>query len=266
MSSSERDFDSFVDPSYRRVKVAVLLKTDSNEEVKRVVAQLRSAAKELFPSGMTVSYGGDVVAEIALTETMVQGKILNIAQIMLVVFLISTVVFRSLWAGAIVLIPLLLSIVVVFGVMGWFAIPLNIPNSLIVAMSVGIGADYAIYLLYRLRECVTQGQTLEAALRYTLATAGKASMFVAAAVGGGYSVLLASPGFLVHQWLAIFIVLAMVVSVVGALVIVPTVVLTLNPDFVRQTSGGRLTPIWWGFIALGIASMALISRAVQASI
>ena len=40
-------------------------------------------------------------------------------------------------------------------------------------MAVGIGADYAIYLLYRMREQVAKGADAEAAVRTTLATAGK---------------------------------------------------------------------------------------------
>ena len=39
-----------------------------------------------------------------------------------------------------------------FGLMGLTGIPLNIATSLISAMAVGIGADYAIYLIYRFRE------------------------------------------------------------------------------------------------------------------
>ncbi|MGV8274941.1 MMPL family transporter, partial [Pseudomonas aeruginosa] len=71
-------------------------------------------------------------------------------------FFISALVFRSISAGLIVLTPLLFSILATFGVMGWLDIPLNIPNSLISAMAVGIGADYAIYFLYRLREILRE--------------------------------------------------------------------------------------------------------------
>lgn len=61
--------------------------------------------------------------------------------------------------------------------MGWLDIPLNIPNSLISAMAVGIGADYAIYFLYRLREILREeGGDIKDAIRKTLSTAGKASL------------------------------------------------------------------------------------------
>ena len=89
---------------------------------------------------------------------------MNIIQICLVIFVVSAIAFRSLLAGVIVLTPLLLAVCAVFGVMGLAGIPLNIPNSLISAMAVGIGADYAIYLLYRMREQVAKGADAEAAV------------------------------------------------------------------------------------------------------
>jgi uncharacterized protein len=120
-------------------------------------------------------------------------------------------------------------VLVNFGVMGWTGIPLNIPNSLSSAMAVGIGADYAIYLIFRLREECRQGASVEAAVRAALGSAGKASLFVASAVAGGYSVLFLSIGFRIHNWLALLICSAMLVSVMAALFIIPAVAVRFKP-------------------------------------
>ena len=183
---------------------------------------------------------------------MVHGKIMNIIQICLVIFVVSAIAFRSLLAGVIVLTPLLLAVCAVFGVMGLAGIPLNIPNSLISAMAVGIGADYAIYLLYRMREQVAKGADAEAAVRATLATAGKACLFVATAVAGGYAVLMLSIGYNVHLWLALFIILAMLVSALASLTLVPGLVLSLRPAFIFGRASG-------GTKALATASMLMLA-------
>ena len=59
-----------------------------------------------------------MVQTIALTDTMVKGKIHNIMQIALAIFVISALAFRSLTAGVIVLAPLAMAVLAVFGVMG----------------------------------------------------------------------------------------------------------------------------------------------------
>ena len=252
ISGDPGDFDSYVDYNYRTAKMVILLKTGSNAYVKQLVDRLTAFTQAQFGSDVTVSFGGDVAQTIALTDTMVHGKIMNIIQICLVIFVVSAIAFRSLLAGVIVLTPLLLAVCAVFGVMGLAGIPLNIPNSLISAMAVGIGADYAIYLLYRMREQVAKGADAEAAVRATLATAGKACLFVATAVAGGYAVLMLSIGYNVHLWLALFIILAMLVSALASLTLVPGLVLSLRPAFIFGRASG-------GTKALATASMLMLA-------
>lgn len=100
-------------------------------------------------------------------------------------------------------------------------------------MVVGIGADYAIYLIFRLREELARPGVSEAeAFREALRTAGKACLFVAAAVIGGYGVLYFSFGFYVHTWLATLIGASMLVSVFVTLTLVPALILTFRPRFI----------------------------------
>ena len=264
MSGEPGDFDAHVDYSYQRAKITILLKTGSNVYIKGLVSKLEAETRAAFGPNVTVSFGGDVVQTIALTDTMVQGKIRNIVQIALAIFVVSALAFRSLTAGVIVLLPLAMAVLAVFGVMGAFDIPLNIPNSLISAMAVGIGADYAIYMLYRMREQVRAGDDANTATRQTLATAGKAALYVATAVAGGYGVLALSIGYNVHLWLSLFIVLAMVVSVWASLTLVPGLVLSWKPRFIFES--GKPQPFWrlGGALVLGSALLVLGTRFVHA--
>ncbi|MEE4138725.1 outer membrane lipoprotein-sorting protein [Pseudomonas viridiflava] len=253
MSGEPGDFDSYVDYNYQRAKVTLLLKTGNNAIVKDLLSKLQAQADATFPSNVKVSFGGDVAQTVALTETLVNGKLRNIAQVGLAIFLISALVFRSAFAGVIVLAPLALSVIAVFGVMGLLNIPLNIPNSLISAMAVGIGADYAIYMLYRLREQVRAGDDPSTAVRNTLATAGKASLFVATAVAGGYGVLALSFGYNVHLWLSMFIVIAMLVSVGSSLTLVPALALAFKPGFIFKGRLNYSVQVNAGLILIGSA-------------
>jgi predicted RND superfamily exporter protein len=133
-----------------------------------------------------------------------------------------------------VLVPLLAAVLANFGVMGAAGIPLNTPTSIISAMAVGIGADYAIYLIYRLREELGHGGDEADAVRRAVSTAGKAILFVATAVASGYGVLLLSYGFYVHIWFAVLIASAMLVSSFGALTVLPALILSVRPRFVFE--------------------------------
>jgi hypothetical protein len=181
-----------------------------------------------------VAIGGSVPQTTALTEVMVHGKIKNIVQVVAILFILSALLFRSLTAGAVVLIPVVFTVLFNFGVMGLCGVPLNIPNSLSSAMAVGIGADYAIYFLHRLREELARDGTFELAMQRTFASAGKASLYVATAVAAGYGTMIFSPGFRVHNWYGVLIACAMIVSVMSTLWVIPAVLQVFRPQFVFQ--------------------------------
>lgn len=239
MSGDPGDFDSFVDYDYRQAKLTTFLKTDSTASVERLIGKVEQFAATHFSKDVKVRIGGSAPQDAALNQAMVEGKILNIVQIAAVVFVISSLIFRSLVAGALVLLPLLIAVLANFGLMGWSGIVLNIPTSLTSAMAVGIGADYAIYLIYRLREELAHNTDEATAVRHVLSTAGEAILFVAVAVAAGYGVLLLSFGFNIHAWLAILIAAAMMVSALSALLLIPSLILTFRPRFMFERAAAK---------------------------
>lgn len=262
LSGDPDDFSSFVDYDYRHAKLSIMLRANSIAQVAPLVADLRKFADASFPSSAKVWFGGEVMESMAITEVMVHSKILNIAQILSVIFLVSVVTFRSLFAGLLVLSPQLTVVALIFGAMGLFAVPLNVPNALISAMAVGIGADYAIYLIYRTREFSVQGLPIPEAVSSALRTAGKACLFVATAVAGGYSVLLLSMDYNVHIWLGSFIMLAMLGSVAASLTLIPGALLAFRPKFVlARRSGGLAATVVIFVAAAGFLTYAKVAKA-----
>lgn len=245
MSGDPGDFDSYVDYGYRRAKLTAFIKTDSTAYIEDLIKKVNAFCATQFGHDVRVSIGGSVPQDAALNDAMVKDKILNIAQISAVVLIISSLIFRSLIAGLLVLLPLAIAVIVNFGLMGWSGILLNIPTSLTSAMAVGIGADYAIYLISRLREELANVADEKAAVSRVLKTAGEAILFVAVAVAAGYGVLLFSIGFYIHMWLAILIATAMLVSAVSALLLIPAIVLTWHPSFIyrKRAMVAELAPV-----------------------
>src|SRR5581483_9859936 len=127
--------------------------------------------------------------------------------------------------------------------MGLLGIPLDTVTSAISAMAVGIGADYAIYLLFRVREELASGDSLEDGLRRGLMTSGKAIFFVSSAIAFGYATLCLS-GFAFHVQLGSLVALAMLVWSTSALVLLPAMIGWLRPGFLWATAaeGAELKP------------------------
>jgi predicted RND superfamily exporter protein len=146
----------------------------------------------------------------------------NIGQIVIITVLCAAIVFRSLLAGLLVAVPLAVSVLIDFGVMGVAEFKLDVASAAVLSMAVGIGADYAIYFLFRLREEYCTDGDYGAALGRCFRSAGKAILFVSSAVGAGYSVLCFS-GFRLFVQLGILVGLAMITSSAACLLIIPAI-------------------------------------------
>ena len=230
MSGDPSDFDSYVDTGYRTAVVTAFLKEESSRYLTDLSRRLTEFTAHAFPPGVRVLIGGNVMMPVALNEVLVGSKLLNIGQIALAVFVFSSLLFRSALAGAMVVLPLAMAVAANFGLMGLTGIPLQVATATVSAMAVGIGADYAIYMLYRLREEITRSGP-QGALDRTFRSAGKAIMFVATAIAGGYAVMMLSWGFLIHFWLGLLIGAAMLVSATAALTTLPALAVVLRPAF-----------------------------------
>jgi predicted RND superfamily exporter protein len=241
-SGEPGDFDSYVDYEYRKAVVQIFYKSDLTTDLEAIAKQTQEYAASVFPHSVKTSIGGGVIPTVALHEEMVRSKVLNIAQILGCVFLLTSLVFRSPLAGLLILTPLVATVFANFGFMGLAGIPLNIPTALVSAMAVGIAADYAIYLAYRLREELRSDLPEAEAIRRAFMSAGKATIFVSTAVAGGFGLLVTSWGFNVHLWMGLLIALAMLVSAFATLTVFASLILTLRPKFIFN---GKTRDLSW---------------------
>jgi predicted RND superfamily exporter protein len=232
MSGSPGDFDPYVDYDYKLANMVIFTHSDNTTDMLTLWSNIQNFVDEKFPSTVTVNVGGSVAQSAALAEVIVKDKLLNIAQIAGVVFLFASIIFRTPVAGLLVVTPLLLSVLTNMGLMGILGLSLNIPTALVSSLAIGIGADYAIYMLFRLREELAKGTGVDEAFHKVLRTAGTACLFVAAAVTGGYAVQAFSRGYYPHTWTAFLIGTAMIVSVTAALTVMPSLILKFRPKFI----------------------------------
>ena len=235
LSGGAEDFDTLIDPTHRAAKVRLLVHEDSTRYGQALIETAREQVAKTFPPGYRVRFTGSLASSAAAAEVMVHGKLRNIAQIALITIVIASILLRSLLGGLLVALPLALTIAVNFAVMGLLGIPLDTVTSAISAMAVGIGADYAIYFLFRVREELAGGGTLEDALERALMTSGKAVLFVSSAIAFGYATLCLS-GFAFHVQLGALVALAMLVSSASALVLLPAVLARFRPAFLWSPS------------------------------
>ncbi len=234
MGGEDEDLAHFVDHDFKNAVITAYLKTDDFSAMKAMTVAAQAEADRLF-QGMPVQarVGGGVTNAIALNETMVHGKTINLIQISLLVLVITSFLLRSRAGGFLVLLPLATAALVNLGLMGWTGILLSMGTAAISAMAIGIGADYAVYFIFRVREEFERTGDLRQATATALTTSGKAIAYVATAVAGGY-LCLALSLFKVHVLLGVLVALTMVTSSAATVAFLPAVILLVKPRFLKR--------------------------------
>ena len=250
--SGPNDFTSLVDPAHRIGLVRAYAKSDETDFATQLFTRLNTYIEGRF-HGLPVQVrigGGALGVQAALNEVVVHDKIVNVAQVALLIFGLSALVLRSIIGGVLVLTPLFVAATVNLGVMGFTGTWLSIATASITAMGVSIGADFAIYLIFRIREEWAAAASLEAAIRSSLRTSGKAIFFVSSAVTLGYMVL-PFAGFSLWTRLGILTAIIISVSALTTLTVIPSLALVVRPRFLARFAAAGPAKVSAAHVAVG---------------
>jgi predicted RND superfamily exporter protein len=227
-------FERFIDREYAHSLLVAYLRDDDSARVGPLLAHARAwvAAHPPPPGIQVLIAGGAGPTVLAVNEHTTHTKVLNILLVLAAIYLVSSLVLRSPVGGLFVITPIATSMALLFGLLGWTGIRLDMGSASILAIAAGIGADYAIYFLYRLREERRRAASDAAALHAALQTSGRAVIFVAASIGAGFAVLGLFSPFLGLRLFGMLMPAAMAISCLAAVSLMPVLVLRTRPAFI----------------------------------
>ncbi len=232
MSGDPEDFEQLVDLNYTRAHVMVRF----NDPAARNIDNIVSMADELEDkiSGRIVTGGYAYIME-EFSGRILRGQISSIIFALLVIFVLLSGIFRSLRGGLIGTIPMLASIAILLGFMGWAGIAIDPATALLSSIMIGVGVDYTIHYIWRHMAEMERGLgTVEAAAR-AISTTGRGIVFNALSVMAGFSVLVFS-GFTSIRFFGYLVIISIGVCLVAALVTVPAIMILFRPRFAANDS------------------------------
>jgi predicted RND superfamily exporter protein len=116
--------------------------------------------------------------------------------------------------------------------MGYFGIYLDVATALLSSIMIGVGIDYTIHFLWRYKQERLQGLGAQEAVIKTLTTTGRGITFNALSVIVGFCALPFS-SFSPIRFFGFLVIISIFTCLVGALVIVPSLVLVIRPKFLE---------------------------------
>ncbi len=184
--------------------------------------------------GVKFSLAAGIIGQLAAAnQEIIDNDVLLNVLAFTTIYIIVLITYRSFMAGLYLLFPLALANAAINAYMGAHDIGININTLPVVTVGVGFGIDYSIYIVSRIIEELALGRELKDATYTALVTSGKAVAFTALTLVA--SVLFwywssirfdAEMGLLLAVW--------MFVSMLGAMTILPVLIVTFNPAFIQH--------------------------------
>jgi predicted RND superfamily exporter protein len=229
MGGNEATVEQFVDYYYENSRILVRLKDGSNEEGKRLLEEIGEMTKD-DPNVRFIA--GPSLIKIELADMVVKGQIKSLVLAMVVIFILLTIIFRAVGAGFLSALPLSVAILVLFGLMGFLGITLDIATALISSIMIGVGIDYTIHFLWRFKDERKNGLDHREAAYQTLVTTGKGIVINALSVIVGFLALTLS-SFEPLRFFGGLVVISITTCLICALVLIPSIVIIVKPRFLE---------------------------------
>lgn len=172
--------------------------------------------------GLTVRIGGRQGVDRDIFHNLKSNLIVAEAIAVPVSLLLLVVAFGSVIAA---LLPLVIGILAIVGTFGEMAVLGGITDmsilaaNLTTALGLGLGIDYALFIVARFRECITAGDAVPDAVRTTVRTAGRTILFSALIVGAALATMAAFPLYFLRSFAYAGVVVVLIAALASVFVV-----------------------------------------------
>jgi predicted RND superfamily exporter protein len=218
---------------------------DPVEQQARITVRVMETSKTLRRAEYLESLYAQILSDTGLDETRVKftgllvlynnvlqslyaSQILTLGAVFVAIGLMFLALFRSVSLALLGLAPNILAAGLVLGVMGLTGIPLDIMTITIAAIVVGMGVDNCIHYIHRFRKEFAVDKNYREAMYRSHGSIGRAMYYTTLTVVVGFSMLTLS-NFTPSIYFGVLTVMAMLAAVMGALLLLPKLMLTFKP-------------------------------------
>ena len=192
MSGDPENLWNVVDYGYKKANVTFQLKSDNSKAINQAIAIIESFIPKFQEKDIAVKFAGSGYKALVFTDLILEGQIISLLLSLVIVIILLALMFKKISLGLIGSVPIIITAVISFGVMGLLDIPLSTTTALISSIAIGIGIDYAVHFIERYKIYALETGDKGKTIRLTMQHSGRAIIFNAMVVIAGFLVLLFS--------------------------------------------------------------------------
>ena len=259
-SHTPDDLWHFVTNDYDKANIWLQLKSGDNKDMEKVVAAVDAFFEENpAPAPLTHRWAGLTYINTVWQDKMVWGMLQSLLGSFIIVFIMMSILFRSPLWGLVCMVPLSITILVIYGLIGLVGKDYDMPVAVLSALTLGMAVDFAIHFLERARSTQARTGSWKAAAATMFGEPARAISRNVLVIAIGFLPLLAAP-LVPYKTVGIFLCAIMGLSGVVTLMVLPAILTVAEKRMFKAAKAPRSVGCNCAFcMIVSIAAVVLVS-------
>lgn len=183
------DLAHYANHDFSEINLMVRHNMSSSDQQKQSLARLKAFMDKTLNPHFNVSFTGEGILILKGADSIAEGQAKSIALLLVIIFLIMSLLFVNFKAGLLSLIPNIFPVLILFGTMGLFDIPLNIGTAMVAAIAIGIAVDDTLHFMIRYNKEMLRLKDQEQAMEVCIHTELAPVVSTSLALTMGFAIL-----------------------------------------------------------------------------
>lgn len=238
MAARPQQLNNVVDDLYEKANLIVQLRSWDAVETRGLLERIEAdLASEPLPGGIELKPAGMAYFNLVWSDEVLVGMLEGfIASSVLVLFLL-ILDYRSIRWGIVGFLPLLFTVVLIYGAVGFIGKDFDLPMSVLSTLSLGLAIDFAIHFVSRFQQRYRETHDFIAALVWTAARPGRGIVRNAVLFASAFSVMLFAD-LLPYVTVGASMIATMLLSALATVVFLPALIALFPRWLGRGLIGG----------------------------
>ncbi len=235
----------FVDADERQANMVFYYKDHTGETIRRAIHMVKDWRERVGSKieGLHIELaGGPVGVTAAINEEAYETNIIVVPAVLALIFVFTLWFYGSIHAGVMMLVSMGFATTLTYACMGLLDMGLNVNTVPMIAVGIGLGVDYAIYMMDRMKEEMHVADGLQDAVKRAVSTTGVAIAFTATTLIGGIIMWVFMSDLRFQADSARLLIIMLVLNACSAMFLVPAWVDIFRPKFIMRAREEHVGP------------------------
>jgi predicted RND superfamily exporter protein len=223
MAARPRELNNLVDNPYHKANLMVQLRSWDAVDTRAVLEDVRRHLIARPLPGAEIKPAGIAYFNMVWNDEVLVGMLEGFIASCVLVFLLLILDYRSLRWGVVSFLPLLFTVVLIYGAVGFLGKDFDMPISVLSTLSLGLAIDFAIHFVSRFQQRYRETGDLHGSLVWTAARPGRGIVRNAVLFASGFAVMVFA-ALTPYITVGVFMIAIMLLSAVATVIYLPALI------------------------------------------